>query len=757
MGNISVRTKMAILVGIMAAATLIVAIVGSVQLRHTNIQMQELVNVTNRTVDLASQVRVELLSSIRSEKNAVLSPDEDRSASFAKDALEHNKLVDALLPDLQSLLIASLNADQRQPFEEFKLAWDACKTNQAEVLRWASLNTNVRARRLIHGQLREHIEIFERTLSAIQARLRKADAEQKADQDQASLRRMKEVESLTSRALVRIAQGVASLQAHVETNKDAEMNQFDNAIVERLAAVDEALETLKPLVDEVDRIEIGQGQVEMRSIRRRFSEIQDLSRTNSNVKSADLTLTKTVDLVNKCDSALAQLLQTLSVRAEDGKNATQDGYHRALAMTSGAALLGIAAGLLVGWTIANSISRPVAQGVEMANALAQGDLTKRLRLNQRDEIGVLTGAMDSAAENFAKIIAEVHDVSEQIGASAGELGSVSNQLLAQSEEMSMQAGFVAGSTDQMTHNINTMAAAAEQMSMNVASISSASEEISVNVGTISSAAEKTSQHVTSVVDAIQSATRSFEVIANDARQGAEVTSKAADRATSATDTMKTLDQSAAEIGKVTEMIKLIAMQTNLLALNATIEATSAGEAGKGFAVVAHEIKELANQSGKAAEDIARMIEGIQSNTRGAVSVIQEIAETIQSINTGSDRIARAVDAESRLAAANGEKLTAAGQGVEHIALSITEVAKGATDMSRNASEAAKAANDVSHNASEAAHGVRETSSNIKGVSDATKHNTASAQQVNHAATGLQTISARLNEIVKRFRVVNGNK
>ncbi len=172
--------------------------------------------------------------------------------------------------------------------------------------------------------------------------------------------------------------------------------------------------------------------------------------------------------------------------------------------------------------------------------------------------------------------------------------------------------------------------------------------------------------------------------------------------------MKALDQSAGEISKVTEMIKLIAMQTNLLALNATIEATSAGEAGKGFAVVANEIKELANQSGKSAEDIARMVEGIQGNTRGAVAVIQEVADTIETINTASDRIFKAVDAESRSAAASAEKLNAAGQGVGHIAQSITEVAKGATDMSRNASEAAKAANDVSHNASEAARGVGET-------------------------------------------------
>src|SRR5205823_698178 len=101
------------------------------------------------------------------------------------------------------------------------------------------------------------------------------------------------------------------------------------------------------------------------------------------------------------------------------------------------------------------------------------------------------------------------------------------------------------------------------------------------------------------------------------------------------------DRSAGEINKVTETIKMIALQTNLLALNATIEATSAGEAGKGFAVVAREVKELANQSGQAAEDIARKIEAVQGSTREAVRVIQSVAEIIGAIHASAGRISEA--------------------------------------------------------------------------------------------------------------------
>ncbi|KMM45125.1 chemotaxis protein, partial [Cellulomonas sp. A375-1] len=104
--------------------------------------------------------------------------------------------------------------------------------------------------------------------------------------------------------------------------------------------------------------------------------------------------------------------------------------------------------------------------------------------------------------------------------------------------------------------------------------------------------------------------------------------------------------SSAEIGNVVKLITTIAEQTNLLALNATIEAARAGEAGKGFAVVAGEVKELANETAKATEDIARRVEAIQSDTTGAVGAIGEIETIIASINDYQLTIASAVEEQT---------------------------------------------------------------------------------------------------------------
>jgi methyl-accepting chemotaxis protein len=417
----------------------------------------------------------------------------------------------------------------------------------------------------------------------------------------------------------------------------------------------------------------------------------------------------------------------------------------------GVPALCIPIGVLLALLLSRSITRPMARGVELSEAIAKGDLTRRLSLRQRDEVGQLGQAVDHMAATFARSLGDVRRVCEGLNESAAELSTVSHQLLAQSEEMSRQASFVASSSQQMTANINSMAAAAEQMSMNVVSISSASEEVSVNVDTISSSSKTAAAKVSAVSQATQEATVAFDAIAQDIRGGSQVTAKATEMAHQATATMNALDRAASEINKVTETIKMIAVQTNLLALNATIEATSAGEAGKGFAVVAHEIKELASQSGRAAEDIAHKIEGVQSSTREAVQVIQGVAEVIHTINTGSERISGSVGKQMLTATTSAGHLSEASKGVEAIASSISEVAKGATDMSRNAAEAAKGASDVSRNAAEAARGVREITSNIQGVSDATRDNTVSAQKVKAAADHLKTIAGDLQRIVGQFK------
>lgn len=740
--------KILLLSALLSATTLVVAAVAINRLGRLHDQLEQIVGEHLRKVLLAADINRLLLDAVRYQKNAVLSQEDAQSRELAEKSKAAEDQAEKRRLELGELIRKGHSEAESRAFDDFSDRWKEFRAVETEILAFSLRNTSVKATRLLFGSVADQLTSVLAKVETVSDDLAK-ELEKGGSGAPKIVERLRAVQTLQNH-LQGLDRDLARL-LHTPSSQTAEFQRVERRIAERREQSQRLVSVLRPNPpgQESDSVlAIREGTVKFLEA---TDPILELAREDSNQRSSDLSMGRGRILVDQCRENVARLFEILETESLSAVERSKIVYSSAIWSMVLAATLGIALAAVLGRFVSRSVTGPVGDTVTMTEAIARGDLTHRLGIEQTDEVGQLAKAMNTVATTLASMVRDIQAAARRVHDSSSQVTQVAEHLLGKSHEVSAEMLTVSSATEEMSTNVHTMAAAAEETSMSVASISSAAEEMSVSVGTISSAAEQTTRNVRTVATSIAGITEALAGVASEADEGRGIANRAVELAQSATRTVESLHQASAEINKVTETIKMIALQTNLLALNATIEATSAGDAGKGFAVVAHEIKELANQSARSAEDIARRIEGVQSSTRDAAAAITAIAGVIGEIHASAGRITDSVEKQTRSAGTISQNVGEANRGVEDIARSIAEVAKASSDTSRNVSEAARGASDVSRNVSEAARAASAITASIHGVTEATQATTNDAERLTSAANGLAQIALELETLVQRFQ------
>jgi methyl-accepting chemotaxis protein len=464
-----------------------------------------------------------------------------------------------------------------------------------------------------------------------------------------------------------------------------------------------------------------------------------------------------------------QSLQTDAVEVvhQAGKSA----FSRATLIILVISIIALLAAVIIAFAMTNSITKPINQVKIGLEKMAMGDLTKKVKVTSRDEVGDMAIAYNKTQNHLSELVAQLKE-------SATQLTSASDQLSTAAKQSSE-------STQQVATSAQQMAKGAQEQSNNAQETSKSISQLSEAINQMSKGAQEQSSGVQEAIASINEVAQTMSEVAGNAGQAAKGAKQAAESANAGSDQAKKtlagmdkikvstaevsrkieeLGSRSSEIGKIVAVIDDIAAQTNLLALNAAIEAARAGEQGRGFAVVSDEVRKLAERSATATKEIADLIGSIQKGVKEATEVMNvgnnavnegydlavKAGQSLDQILKAASEVNHQVETISNKAQQVNTSTNALVKVIDSVG-SITEENSASTEqMTANALQVSKSVETVAGIAEENSAATEEVSASAEEMSAQVEEIVASAQT-------LKDMAVTLEKSVSMFKIENASE
>ncbi|WP_340395470.1 methyl-accepting chemotaxis protein [Paenibacillus sp. FSL E2-0177] len=397
---------------------------------------------------------------------------------------------------------------------------------------------------------------------------------------------------------------------------------------------------------------------------------------------------------------------------ENGQSLANSHRNNALITSFGVTGLSVVLAVILALLISGRIIKPLRDVNTQLKEIADGDadLTRKLSVRSKDEIGELAFNFNKMTDNLGTMIEQVKLSANSLASSSTKLRSDSGVTAGATERISDIMGEVASGTARQMNDLQTNTITISEISLGIG-------QIAASVQDISEASHRSAAFAITGDESLQAAGQQMESINHSIQSLSQQVQGFVNRSQ--------------EIGSIVGVIKGIASQTNMLALNATIEAARAGEQGRGFAVVADQVRKLAEQSAESANQIAEMATGIQSEADDAMKVMMS---SMREVKGGTEIIEEA------------------GRSFGEIRLSIDSLAEQVQEVSGAVEEITAAADEIVESIRNVTQISETTAASTQHVSAASQEQMASVEQIASSASELSTMAHGLQGLVARFNV-----